>query len=119
MFDAHREAIERMYLGKCTIIELEDEVIGSIAVSAGAEKVVAEDMPCKIVRKSTNPSIQTDSISEIDYNVVLYINPDIKINSGSKIVVTQNGVTAKYERAGEPFVYPTHQEIGLKRTTTA
>jgi hypothetical protein len=41
----------------------------------------------------------------------IFVAPDIPIKEGSKLVVTQDGVTNTYERSGMPSVYPTHQEV--------
>ena len=47
-------------------------------------------------------------------SVTLYIDPSVDIPEGSKITVTQNGVTRDYERSGRPAVYSCHQEIPLE-----
>lgn len=47
-------------------------------------------------------------------SVTLYIDPSVDIPEGSKVTVTQNGVTRDYERGGTPAVYTTHQEIPLE-----
>ena len=44
----------------------------------------------------------------------LFISPDVVIEPGSKIVVTQNGKTVAYKQSGEPALYNTHQEIILE-----
>ena len=44
----------------------------------------------------------------------LFIAPDIEVKSGSKITVTQNGVTAEYSASGEAAVYESHKEIMLE-----
>jgi hypothetical protein len=44
---------------------------------------------------------------------ILFIRPDLEINPGSIIEVTQNGRTTKYKRSGKPAVYTYHQEIRL------
>lgn len=114
MYDIHRGLIERMYEGKCTIIEHEKVQQGSR--TENIEKIIAKEIPCKLARNSNNPSMQTDSVSKIDYNTTLFINPEIKIHSGSKLIISQYGVTRVFKQAGEPFMYPTHQEVSLKRT---
>ena len=46
--------------------------------------------------------------------VVLYIDPSVDIPEGSKITVTQNGMTRDYERSGKSAVYSCHQEVPLE-----
>ena len=47
-------------------------------------------------------------------SVVLYIDPSVDIPEGSKITVTQNGMTRDYERSGKSAVYSCHQEVPLE-----
>lgn len=47
-------------------------------------------------------------------SVTLYIDPSVDIPEGSKVTVTQNGVTRDYEQSGTPAVYSTHKEIPLE-----
>ncbi len=44
----------------------------------------------------------------------LFLAPEIRVNSGSRIAVTQNGISNEYCASGEPAVYDTHQEILLE-----
>ena len=44
----------------------------------------------------------------------LLIDPSVDIPEGSKITVTQKGVTRDYERSGTPAVYSVHQEVPLE-----
>ena len=46
--------------------------------------------------------------------IKLFISSDIVIKSGSKLTVTQTGVTTAYTGSGVPAVYPTHQETILE-----
>ena len=56
---------------------------------------------------------QTESAAKTAQVTKLFLSPDTKIKSGSKITVTQAGITRAYECSGVPAVYPTHQEIVL------
>ncbi|NLY47187.1 MAG: ABC transporter ATP-binding protein, partial [Tissierella sp.] len=79
---------------------------------------VHEDIPCKVSKKTISP-VSGEVANAIKYEPVLFINPDVEIKPGSKIVVIQYGTTREYKRSGEPFVYETHQEIVLQRIDTA
>ena len=52
--------------------------------------------------------------AQVAQSVVLYIDPSVDIPEGSKITVTQNGVTRDYERSGKSAVYSCHQEVPLE-----
>ncbi len=116
-----RKAIEITYKGICDIYEY-----GKYTDPETEETIVGLDpnpthknIPCKLSKKTITATNQTEIANTIQYSPVLFINPDIKIKAGSKIVVSQHRVTREFEQAGEPFVYETHQEIVLKRTDTA
>jgi len=119
MHNVHREAIESTYIGKCDIIESVRETNGSRTKEV--EKVVEQDIPCRLSRSSNsrNPTNQTDTTNNIDYNSLLFINPEIEVRAGSKIIVTQNGRTLEFIQAGETALYITHQETPLKRIDKA
>lgn len=116
-----RRAIESTYKGTCNVYEY-----GKYTDPETEETIVGlnpepthENIPCKLSKKTINSTTQTEVANTIQYSPVLFINPDIEIKAGSKIVVTQNGVTREFEQSGEPFIYETHQEIALQRIDTA
>jgi hypothetical protein len=75
--------------------------------------VVIENQPCRL-SFSSNPSATDGDIAEINQTVKLFFAPEIKVKEGSKIIVTQNGVTTEYKQSGTPAVYSCHQEIFLE-----
>lgn len=102
-----------MYIGVCDVIEYrkvkrDNNSTGSIEV------VVYENVPCRLSFGSSSEANQTDTATEIKQTVKLFVAPEIEINSGSKIIVTQNNKCAEYSNSGEVKMYPTHQEINLK-----
>lgn len=58
--------------------------------------------------------MQSDTGAAISQGTKLFTVPEIQIKPGSKIIVTQNGVTTVYSSSGVPAVYPTHQEVILE-----
>ena len=77
-------------------------VVGVIALVAGI---------IDVYKRQTEPN---EEAAQVAQSVVLYIDPSVDIPEGSKVTVTQNGVTRDYERSGTPAVYSTHQEIPLE-----
>ncbi|WP_461039696.1 hypothetical protein [Tepidimicrobium xylanilyticum] len=118
--DNVRKAIESQYKGLCTIYEyteIEDPDTGEAIVSP--EPIpVHENIPCKLSKKTIAPASEAEVANTIKYEPVLFISSDIEVKAGSIIEVTQHGVTRKFIRSGEPFVYETHQEIVLQRADT-
>lgn len=109
-----RAAVEQTYEGVCTIIEYRDVVDEKTKLSNEKEVIVIEDEPCKLSFEKLDTAVQTDTAARISQGIKLFLAPEISVGSGSKIVVTQNGITDEYAASGKPAVYCTHQEIVLK-----
>lgn len=109
-----RKALESLYGGTCNIIE--HQKIKKANKSTGFQDVtVLENEPCRLSFKTITSTNPTDvGASALKQTTTLFINPDVKIAPGSKIVVTQNNVTNEYKQSGEPALYDTHQEIILE-----
>lgn len=114
-----KQAIESTYKGLCTVIEYKDIEDEDTNETINKPIPVHEDIPCKLSKKAINSTNQTEVANIIKYAPVLFINPGIVIKAGSKIVVSQHGVTREFEQSGEPFVYETHQEIVLQKVGKA
>ena len=109
-----RKAIESMYSGFCDIYEYRKVKDSVTEITAVAESQVVEKQPCLITFSVLQSAAQSDSVSSLVQSIKLFIAPEITINPGSKIVVTQNGRTTEYKNSGQPAVYTTHQEINLE-----
>ena len=109
-----RKAIESRYKGLCDILEkrkVKDEVTKATVLK---DIVVLSNQPCRLSYSSSGTANQTDTVSNIEQTIKLFIAPEIKIAPGSKLRITQNGVTINYISSGVPAVYETHQEISLE-----
>lgn len=112
--EACRKSIESLYEDTCVIYEqksVKDEVTKVTKKEAVAVNV---DVPCKLSFEVLKPASEADRASEKIISVKLFISPDIKVEEGSKIVVTRNGEEFAYKRSGSPGVFFTHQEIMLE-----
>lgn len=110
----HQKLIEQTYDGKCTVSELRNVKDSITKVTSKKTIIVAEDIPCKLSVQSSPTIVATGEAYKPVQSVKLFLNPKTKITAGSKIVVTQDGITTEYKRSGMPLVYPTHQEIELE-----
>jgi len=108
-----RKALELLYVGTCTVTEYQ-KVVKENKSTGFAEVVVLEDQPCRLsfsTKDSTEPT--ENAASSVVQVITLFLSPDVTITPGSKITVTQNGVTEDYKQSGKPALYDTHQEIVL------
>lgn len=108
----HREAVELLYEGICTITIYESYLKPNKA-TGHRETIVLEDEPCRLSYSSAPAAEKTETGTGKQQSVKLFLAPEIAVTAGSKITVTQNGVTEDYCRSGQPAVYASHQEIEL------
>ncbi len=109
-----RAALEQTYEGLCTIIEYRDVTDEKTKLSSEEEVVVVKDVPCKLSFEKLDAAVQTETAAKVSQGIKLFIATEINVNSGSKIIVTQDGVTNEYSASGKPATYCTHQEIVLE-----
>lgn len=107
-----REALEKGYDGIFTVTE-HQKVIKPNKTTGFSDVDVLVDQPCRL-SFSSSPSASDGNIAEINQTVKLFFAPEITVKEGSKITVTQNGVTTVYKQSGTPAVYSTHKEITLE-----
>ncbi len=108
-----RPNIERMYRGTLTVHEWSVVTDPVTHVSYETEVVTVVDQPCMLSNTSAAPTSSAEGVPSVTKITKIFVAPDISIKEGSKLVVTQDGVTNTYERSGVPSVYPTHQEVSV------
>lgn len=110
---AHRAAVEMLYEGTCMVTEYQSYTKPNKAT--GYHEVdVFTGQPCRLSFGTVAAAEQTGTGAALQQTVKLFVAPEVEIKPGSKITVTQSGVTKDYCRSGEPAVYATHQEIALE-----
>jgi len=112
---SYAAAIKSLWRGKCTVTvrnnDTTDENTGRVVVG---EVDTYTNEPCRISFDTVNATQPENNAANIIQSITLFIDRAVVIPEGSKITVTQNGVTAVYEKSGKPAVYSTHQEIPLE-----
>lgn len=106
-----RKAIESMYDGSCTITEHQKVKLEN--KSTGFQDVIVqEDIPCRLSFKTINNTNPNENAASALVQVTeVFLAPEIVVKPGSKLTITQNGVTTDYKSSGIPATYSTHQEI--------
>lgn len=111
---AYKQAVQSPWDGKATITVREGVLNPANGRTEPVERVTVEAAACRISHvtvKSTEPSEEAAVVAQ---TVTLYIDPSVDIPEGSKVTITQDGVTRDYERSGKPAVYSCHQEVPLE-----
>lgn len=112
--DKVRAAAEKLYCGAMTVVEKKEEFDEDTKITDFAETVVLENEPCRVSYDSITVTGAQDGANIKAQEIRLFCSPDIDIKEGSKIIVTQHGVTEAYQKSGTPAVYKSHQEIKLR-----
>lgn len=107
-----RKHIESTYTDACSVWE-QKKVKRPNGTTAFEPIEVAVDIPCRISYKSINNAGMNNNAQAVYTVVTLFINPELEIKAGSKLVITRNGRTQEYGYSGEPAYYDTHQEFIL------
>ena len=107
-----RRALEKGYNGTFTVTE-HKEITKPNHTTGFSDVDVLVNQPCRL-SFSSNPSVSDGDVPVINQTVKLFFAPEINVKEGSKITVTQNGVTTEYKQSGTPAVYQTHTEILLE-----
>ena len=107
-----RRALEQGYDGTFTVTE-HKKVTRPNHTTGFSDVEVLVDQPCRLSFSSI-PSATDGDVTGINQTVKLFFAPEITIKEGSKVTVTQNGVTTEYKQSGTPAVYSTHKEILLE-----
>ena len=127
IFKPLKAAVETLYSGTCTVTATTPTFDASTKHTTNTETTLFTNKPCRLSFISAPPSDKLVSFSNnlihsdtprahlADQQIKLFIDPSLDIPPGSKISVTQNGVTSLFKSSGAPAVYSSHQEIELVR----
>lgn len=108
-----RKAIESLYDCTCNVSGYEDYKDPVTKETRQVPKDKCINQPCKVSKQRLSKNNQTDTVNKITYEIKLFISPEIEINQGDIIVVTNKLGVKEIYNAGEGFPYTNHQEVIL------
>lgn len=127
LFKPLKAAVESLYSGRCSVSVSVPAFDESTKQTTHTYTTLFTNQPCRLSFISATPSDKLVSLSNnlihsdtprahfVDQQIKLFIDPSLDIPPGSKISVTQNGLTQYFKSSGAPAVYSSHQEIELAR----
>lgn len=107
-----RQALEKFYIGRFDVVVRTTETDPETKQERIIETSLLEDKPCRL----SDVTLQVTGSGEapdLIQKKKLFCAPELEIPAGSKIVVSQNGVTTAFKRSSEPTIHECHQEIML------
>lgn len=114
MVAGREEALRRLWKGRCDVVVREGRKDPETRRMGNVEKVLASGLPCRLSFETAAPVGDNVHAAQLAQEVKLFLGREVRVPEGSKLVVTQNGVTAAYQQSGPPAVYAHHQEIRLE-----
>lgn len=106
--------LSALWIGKCTVYEYQSVTDPNTFQTTQKEVAVLVDEPCRLSYRHEQATNITSGAAVVSQSITLFIRPDLVINPGSVIEITQHGVTTKYKGSGQPAIYSNHQEIILQ-----
>lgn len=106
-----KSELQRLYTGRADVYGY-IYATGDHGAEVKTETQLLKDIPCRLSydRKATN---EQGISSMIEQDITMFCDPTHAIPAGSKVVITQNGVTRTYKCGSQPAVYASHQEVEL------
>ena len=104
-----KNPIRLLWTDVCTIIGYADYLDADEATQQ-IEIPIIENEPCKLSYQSLNTVNQTDTAATISQTAKLFIDENVIIPPGSKIIVND---TLEFKQSGEAGRFVNHQEIML------
>lgn len=114
MVNSYKNALRKLWDGACDVFIRETAVNKANGRNEPVETCVLRGESCRLSFSTVTATSENSEAALVKQVVKLFISKDVTIPEGSKIVVTQKGVTANYRRSGKPAVYSTHQELVLE-----
>lgn len=110
----YANAIKSLWAGVCTVTVRENSTDETTGRAVASEVDTYTNIPCRITFNTVKPTEQNANANMAGQSITLLLDRSVVIPPGSKITVTQNGVTGEYVKSGVPAVYSVHQEIPLE-----
>lgn len=114
MVGKYEKALRSLWTGTCDAYIRETTINPANGRNEAQEVLLFQNEPCRLSFASIKSTQENNDAAVVQQSVKLFISKAISIPPGTKLVVTQNGKTDSYSRAGEPGVYTYHQEIALE-----
>ena len=110
--NAIRAAMRSMWTDICTVYEYQP-VLNANKTTTHEEIPVICDEPCRLSFSKLLHANQTETAATTPQIVKLFIDENLKIKAGCKIVVKRRNTEFVYGYSGEAGIFDHHQEIVL------
>lgn len=110
----HKKALQILWRDTCSVYIQDKKVNAFNKRTEFTETALFENQPCKLSFETLSSPTQAEHVSALSQSVKLFLDNNLSVPAGSKVVVLRNGKTFTYKASGEPGVFTDHQEIPLE-----
>ena len=109
-----KTALKSLWQDTCTVYVQIERINEITKRTEFVEIPIFENEPCKLSFNSLTSAELIDNVSSKNQSITLFISNELKIPSGSKIIITRGVNVFTYTNSGEPKIFTNHQEIKLE-----
>ncbi len=114
MVRGYENALRQLWDGLCDVYVYKEGVDEATGRTVQKPVQTVKGKPCRVSYSTISATAPESEANDVRQVVKLFIAKDVEIPEGSRLVITQEGHTDTFRRAGKPAVYSTHQEIVLE-----
>ena len=112
MVEQLKSALRTLWTDTCTAYEYKP-IKKENGATIHEEVEVISDEPCKLSFSKLEQTNQSDTGAIVSQTVKLFIDENLEIKPGSKILIRRKGKEFVYSSSGECGIFSNHQEIVL------
>ncbi|MCL2843322.1 MAG: hypothetical protein FWE28_07660 [Oscillospiraceae bacterium] len=115
-----RSLLARLWRDRCDIWVQDSIVCPVTGRTVFEERKLHADLPCRVSFRLSFETVSGvrdvgDAAASAGQAVKLFLQPDIVVPAGSKIVVQRQGHELVFARTGMPAIFDGHQEVRMER----
>ena len=114
MVTDREKALRMLWKDRCTVIVRQEHTDPVTKLTDFVETELFPEEPCKLSFETLTAS-DGDQTAAAAQSTKLFLDSELTVPAGSKIIVTRNGQVFVFSRSGEPGVFTHHQEIQLEK----
>lgn len=111
--ELERAALEMTYDGRMTVIGTQKQTDDGETVAAS--RTLYADTPCALSHPTTPEASRDETGGVIADAAVIFCAPELNIPPGCRIEVEQYGRRSVWDHTGQAAVYPTHQQLTVRK----
>lgn len=109
-----QNGITSLWADRCDICVLANVTVSRTGKTHQEWQPLYSALPCRLSFKNVTIPTETDSAARTVQSTKLFLDKDVDVPPGSKIIVTHENVKREYSQSGVPAVYSYHQEIPIE-----